>query len=240
MGPKTNGKRGNSSSKSRGRSMRVYASTSSERNDGDSDGKFSKRKLHSNWSQYVDLPADSEDQCRLDFAKFVDQQPSMGDSHFSFSDEKHWELKYIVSDYFKLNVKDLQNDILSVPLHERLQLDSKLLGCEQVTGFVNSAAIHQANVNEFAPLTQEISNKVLCALKETTCKTELPISDIKIVEDDHQTWNSASSSQQNHCVKHKLWDESSENFFSLQDVNQELDHILSIPTTRNNYQCGDV
>jgi len=234
MGRKTNAKGANVPSKSKEQNFKyVASSTSGESSEGEFDGKFSKRKLNSNWQQYGDLPTDSEDQRGLDFAQFVDQKPST-DSHFSFSSEKNWELQDKVSDYFRLNIKDLQNEILCVPLHERLKLDSKLLNHDQVAAFEKSATINQNNVKEYAPLTQEISNKVLSVLKDTLKKIELPNSDNKVVE-DNQTWNSAAISQQSECVKHSTWDESSENFFSLQTVDQELDEILSLPTTKHDY-----
>merc|ERR1712071_221240 len=164
--------------------------------------KYSKRKLNSNWLQYEE-PIDAEDSHGLDFAQFVDRKPSTSDSHFRFSNEKNWELKDKVTDYFKLNVKDLRNEILCVPLHQGLRLDPALLSSDQVTAFNNAAAVNQNNVKEYAPLTQEISNKVLSALK-------------------HDANNTA--------------DEISENLFSLHAVNQELDELLSMPTsTTRNY-----
>jgi len=191
--------------------------------------KYSKRKLNSNWLQYEE-PIDAEDSHGLDFAQFVDRKPSTSDSHFRFSNEKNWELKDKVTDYFKLNVKDLRNEILCVPLHQRLRLDPALLSSDQVTAFNNAAAVNQNNVKEYAPLTQEISNKVLSALKHDANNTAEDIS-----EEENQPWNITNE------VKQSVWDESSENFFSLHAVNQELDELLSMPTsTTRNYSEGSL
>lgn len=238
MGRKTSVKGANVSCKNKIKGTKVIenyeASSSSEKNEGEFDGKFSKRKLNSNWQQYDDLPIDSEDERKLDFGQFSDQKSLTADSHFSFTSEKNWELQYKVVDYFKLNIKDLQNEILCIPLHERLSLDPKLLNHEQVTTFESSAAVNRNNVKESLPLTQEISNKVLSALKDVAHTTEPPTTKTNVLE-DYQTWKFDAKSQQSNCTEQNVWDESSENFFSLHAVEQELDGILSMPTTQPNY-----
>ena len=178
--------------------------------------KYSKRKMDSNWTKYEE-PMDTGSNVKgLDFSEFVDKKTETRDSHFRFSSERVWNvvLDEKVSDYFKLNVKDLCTEIMCVPLHERLRLKSSVLTKEQIDMFENDAKL-RLRMEEQNPITKEIEDKMVSLLKE-----DIPA--------DESSWL-CSLQEEEQSDKPTTWHDNSENFFTLGGLDHELDMILSMP-----------
>ena len=189
--------------------------------------KYSKRKMDTNWSKY-DEPMDTTSNVAkgLDFSQYTDKKPSgtAGDSHFRFSSERGWDtvLDEKVSDYFKLNVKDLCSEIMCVPLHERLKLKSAVLTQEQVDTFEDDARLCRLRIEEQNPITKKIEDKMVSLLKEGNSDG------LQDSNSDESSWLSSLHGEEQ-SDKQTTWHDNSENFFSLSGLDQELDMILSMP-----------
>lgn len=119
-----------------------------------------------------------------------------------------------MSDYFKLDLKDLSNEILSVPLHERLRLDPSLFTEDQIQIFVKDAKMFEP---EYVMKSKEIETKVLSVLKPPQEKAET----------DSLEW--PNMEEQELSSRQSAWENKSDNFFSLSEIDNELDNILSMP-----------
>lgn len=174
--------------------------------------KFSKRKIVSNWEKYEENQDPVEVQKGLDFALFSDTKHHAAQEHFRFSGEKNWESRGKISDYFKLDLKDLSNEIMSVPLYERLRLDSSLFSEDQIATFIKDAKMFEP---EYVIKSKEIETRVLSVLKPP--KEQL--------EETLLEWPSTEEPTSGQSA----WDDKSGNFFSLAEIDNALDDILSMP-----------
>lgn len=202
-------------------SSRTTSETSSSEEALDS-SKYSNRKLKSNWQKYnneTDLPV--EVPRSLNFSNFSGQRPlTSSDSYFRFSSEKNWEVLDKFDDYFKLNVNDLCREIMCLPLHERLKLNSSVLTLEQIETFTINATMYQSKFKEPLAPTKDITVKMLSLLFTNE-------SELKEVASCKTGWSQPTEELTDKQTK--TWDSNSENFFSLSGVEEELDLILSMP-----------
>lgn len=90
--------------------------------------KYSKREISSNWSRYEKSENEDEFTSAADFSSLL-QAPVSGGGHFQFKSEKHWDVKIKsqYSEYFSLNLKTINDGILSIPFYERHCINSALL-----------------------------------------------------------------------------------------------------------------
>lgn len=177
--------------------------------------KYSKRKLTNNWKNYPELENEETEIIKgLNFSDFCKERPTMTDSHFRFSSEKNWEALEKLDDYFKLNVANLAQEIMCVPLHMRLKLKPSMLTIEQINMFNTDAKKNENQTKTSSAITADIEKKIL-----------------NLLVNESETKNTSGWPQQTEepSEKQNTWDSHSENFFCLSGVEEELDLILSIP-----------
>lgn len=180
--------------------------------------KYSSRKLNCNWEKYDDdIGGRSEVLKGLDFSNFCGQQTTSGDSYFRFSSEKTWEVLEKFDDYFKLNVSNLSQEIMCIPLHERLKLESCFLTAEQIDIFNVDAKRNHHQLKGPLASTTDIEKQMLSLLR-----------------DDNEPKETTGWPAEEPTDKQSTWDSHSENFFSLSGVEEELDSILSLPAVQSN------
>lgn len=195
--------------------------------------KYLRRPMTDNRQKYKEVDEIGPHQA-LDFALFAGQKPSAGDSHFRFAKEKDWDTKERVSDYLKLDIKDLCADIMCIPLHERLKIPATILTSEQIASFTAEAKMNECRRRQLMdPLTEELCNKIVSVLGSEKEKHQ---------DDSYGTshWLPTDTSkeptekQSNQSTwMHEGLEEGAANYFNLRGVEEELDSFLSMPLPAN-------
>ncbi|XP_044728799.1 uncharacterized protein LOC123292277 [Chrysoperla carnea] len=141
--------------------------------------KYSKREISSNWSRYEKNEYEDEFTSAADFSSLL-QAPVSGGGHFQFKSEKHWDekIKSHYSEYFSLNLKTINDGILSIPFYERHCINSALLNDNQIIHMNNDALRYQNKLN-----INEKKKSKQAATTETTADKGIIISD-QSIEDD--------------------------------------------------------
>ena len=214
-------------SKSKGNSSETANKSAQQSADYQQDKKYSKRKLQTNWDKYEEPDEDinSSGLRGLNFAQFSNSnQKESGGSHFQFAQEKEWsDLPEKVSDYLKLDLKELSREIMSVPLHERLRLETTYFSSKQIEAFERDAQLSREKIR--VDISKLIPQQPLSCSNATDMKTQTP------QEDELDSFLDSLEIPQATEQPHNVWNDNSSNCLNLNSVSEELDLILLLPST---------
>jgi hypothetical protein len=213
--------------KSKGNSSETANKSTHQSADYHQDKKYSKRKLQTNWDKYEepDEEINSPGLRGLNFAQFSNSnQKESGGSHFQFAQEKEWsDLPEKVSDYLKLDLKELSREILSVPLHERLRLEATYFSTKQIEAFERDAQMSKEKIR--LDVSKLIPQLPLSRPNATDMKSPTP------QEDELDSFLDSLEVPQAAEQPHNVWNDNSSNCLNLNSVSEELDLILAMPST---------
>lgn len=133
-------------------------SSSSDSDDPYSSRQYSKRTIVKNWDKYsnadagVDAAAvanaelDCEQMSAADFGQLL-RAPAAEGAHFRFSSERSWDADESATDlfgtqFFRMNVSQMERQLLAVPFHERQQYAAELFTDDELQHMRAEARAH--------------------------------------------------------------------------------------------------
>lgn len=135
------------------------------------DPKYAKRNIASNWTKF-ELPSEdeSEDEASQNMTgedfNYVLSTASGAESHFRLKSEKEWDPEQesgaFSTEFFSLDVVELERAVMCVPLHLHIGLKQEDLDKESLDKYQARADRHMAVYEGgVAPVEEEISQKIM-------------------------------------------------------------------------------